>query len=108
MAIQNNLMSVIALIVMVMIMSGKRFAKAVVSDTKLPEKPLADLKDSLATCREFNLHIPGELQALAASFVSGESTDKDDDTTKKNKTEKWSVSQGGSFFHMWVGLGQGC
>ena len=93
MAVQNNLMSVIALTVMVMILSRKRFAKAVANDTKLPDKPLADLKDTLATSQEFNLHIPGELQALAASFVSGESADKDDDTTKKNKTEKWSVSQ---------------
>lgn len=88
MAVQNNLMSVIALIVMVMILGGKRFAKAVTKDTKLPEQPLADLKDTLATCQEFNLHIPGELQALAVSFVSGESTDKDDDMTKKNKTDK--------------------
>ena len=46
MAVQNNLMSVIALTVMVMILSGKRFAKAVANDTKLPDKPLADLKDT--------------------------------------------------------------
>lgn len=79
-AVMNNLLSVIATMVLVGILSAKRFAKAVESNSPIPSKLTSELAETLSTCKEHTLIIPGALQAQAAQYsVQTKNTDKSDD-----------------------------
>ena len=76
-AVMNNLLSVIATMVLVRILSSKRFAKAVESNSTIPSKLTTELADTLNTCKEHTLIIPGALQAQAAQYrVQEKNTEK--------------------------------
>ena len=68
MAVLNNLMSIIATMVLSKVMGAKRFIKAVDNKTAIPAKLVAELSEVLKTCNDFTLAIPGGLQAQAAMY----------------------------------------
>ena len=67
-AVLNNLMSIIAIIVLAKVMGAKRFAKAVENNDAIPAKLVKELSEVLVTCNDFTLTIPGGLQAQAAMY----------------------------------------
>ena len=71
---QNNLMSVVSVLVLAKIMGTKRFVKAVEGGTSVPAKLANELSEALATCAEYTLVIPGGLQAQAVMYSAATKT----------------------------------
>ena len=67
-AVQNNLMSVVSVLVLAKIMGTKRFTRAVEGGTPVPTKLANELSEALETCAEYTLVIPGGLQAQAVMY----------------------------------------
>ena len=58
-----------AVIALVKTMGSKRFVKAVEEKTTIPPLLLKNLSETMKSCSDLNLNVPGALQAKALRFV---------------------------------------
>jgi hypothetical protein len=58
-----------AAIALVKTMGSKRFVKAVDEKTTIPHVLLKNLSETMKSCSDLNLNIPGALQAKALRFI---------------------------------------
>ena len=78
---QNNLMSIVSVLVIVKIMSTKRFLKAVDTASAIPTKFAKELSEALETCAEYTLVIPGGLRAQAVMYSTTSKTAEAEQST---------------------------
>ena len=60
-----NLMTVLATVTVVKILSSKRVQRAIAAGEAVPKSLVTNLEQTLDACTQSSLPIPGELQALA-------------------------------------------
>ena len=55
----------LAIMALIRLMSSKRFEKAIQANEAVPATILDNISQTMASCKECNLTVPGALQALA-------------------------------------------
>ena len=69
-----NAMSVLSIVAIVKLMSGRKFRKAVEAKEPVPPKSAASLSECMETARELGLTIPAALQNKAVHYGSKKNT----------------------------------
>lgn len=66
----NHLLSLMATVALVRALSCKRFMKSVGNPSeKTPDSIVKVLSQTMASCKDMSLDIPGQLQAMALKYV---------------------------------------
>jgi len=74
-AVRGQMLTVMAMIALIGTLSCKRFKRAIADKKPIPSNLKTSLSNTLGTCKEMNLTIPGSLQAKALHFCSDPKTD---------------------------------
>lgn len=73
-SVYHNIVSLMATIALMSILSSKRWKKAVSAGNTPPDNLVKDLEKSMATCRDKCLNVPAKLQAMAVKYSGQSST----------------------------------
>ena len=62
--------TVLAIVALVKVLGSKRFVKSVERKEAVPKNLIKHLDDTMRTCKELGLEIPGDLQAQALHYCN--------------------------------------
>ena len=68
-----HMLSLLATAALVKTLSSKRFVKAVNQAESIPDNLISNLSQTMSTCQELSLDVPGSLQALAGKYIKNNS-----------------------------------
>ena len=66
----TQVVTVLAVMALVKVMGSKRFVKSVDRKEAVPRNLVKNLDDTMRTCKEWGLEIPGDLQAQALHYCN--------------------------------------